>query len=41
MASGNLWNHCYRDEINDSADETDNNDNTINNSKTATSKSFK
>ena len=31
----------HRGEVNDSADETDNNDNMINNNKTTTSKSFK
>ena len=41
MASGSLWNY-YREEVNDSADETDDDDdNTINNYKTTTSKSFK
>ena len=39
MTSGSLWNY-YRDEINDDADETDNNDNMLNNNKTITSKSF-
>ena len=40
ITSGSLWNY-YRDEVNDSADKTDNNDNMINNNKTTTSKSFK
>ena len=40
MASGSLWNY-YREEVNDSADETDDDDNMINNNKTTTSKSFK
>ena len=39
MTSGSLWNY-YRDRVNDSANETDNNDNKINDNKTATSKSF-
>ena len=38
MTSGGLWNY-YRDEINDSASETDNNDKMINNNKTTTSNS--
>ena len=37
MTSGSLWNY-YKDEVNDSANETDNKDNMINNK---TSKSFK
>ena len=40
MTSGSLWN-CYRDEVNNSANETDDNDNMINNIKTTASKSFK
>ena len=40
MTSGSLWNY-YRDEVNDSTDETDNNDNKINNNKPTTSKPFK
>ena len=40
MTSGSLWN-CYRDEVNNSANETDDNDNMINSIKTTTSKSFK
>ena len=39
MKSGSLGNY-YRDEVNDSANETDNNDNIKNNNKTTTSKSF-
>ena len=39
MTSGRLWNY-YRDEVNDSANETDKN-NMTNNNKTTTSKSFK
>ena len=38
MTSGRLWNY-YRDEVNDSANETDKN-NMTNNNKTTTSKSF-
>ena len=38
MTSGSLCNY-YRDKVNYFADETDNNDNMINNNKTATSKS--
>ena len=37
MTSGSLWNY-HRDEVNDSANEVDDNDNMINNSKIATSK---
>ena len=40
MKSGSLWNY-FRDEINDSAIENNNNLNRINNNKTITSKSFK
>ena len=40
MTSGSLWNY-YRDKVNDSANETDNNDNMINNNKTTQSKPFK
>ena len=36
MASELLWNY-YKDEVNDSVDETDNNDKMINNNKRATS----
>ena len=39
MTSGSLWNY-YRDEVNDSANEIDDNDNNDNNGKTTTSKSF-
>ena len=39
MTSGNFWNY-YRDEVNDSTLENDDNGNQINNSKTMTSKSF-
>ena len=39
MPSGSLWNY-YRDEVNDSANEIDDNDNKMDNHKTATSKSF-
>ena len=39
MPSGSLWNY-YRDEVNDSANEIDDNDNKMDNQKTATSKSF-
>ena len=39
ILSGSLWNY-FRDEVNDSANEIDNNDNIINNKKTTTSKSF-
>ena len=39
MTSGSLWNY-YKDEVNDSANESDDNDNKINNNKTKTSKSF-
>ena len=39
MTSGRLWNY-YRDEVNDSANQTDKN-NMTNNNKTTTSKSFK
>ena len=38
MTSGSLWNY-YRDKVNDSANEIDDNDNKVNNNKT-TSKSF-
>ena len=37
MTSRSLWKY-YRDEVNDSADEIDDNDNMINKKKTATSK---
>ena len=40
MTSGSLWNF-YRDEINDSAIENNNDGNRINKNKTITSKSFK
>ena len=40
IKSGSLWNY-FRDEINDSAIENNNNLNRINNNKTITSKSFK
>ena len=40
MTSGSLWNF-YRDEINDSAIENNNDGNRINENKTITSKSFK
>ena len=33
MTSGSLWN-CYRDEVNDSANEVDDNDNKTNSNKT-------
>ena len=39
MTSGSLWNY-YRDEINDSAIENNDDGNRINNSKTVTSKSI-
>ena len=39
MISGSLRNY-YRDEVNDSANETDDNDNKINNNKIITNKSF-
>ena len=39
MTSGNFWNY-YRDEVNDSTIENDDNDNQINNKKTITTKSF-
>ena len=39
MTSGSLWNYD-KDEVNDSANESDDNDNKINNNKTKTSKSF-
>ena len=39
MTSGSLWNF-YRDEINDSAIENNNDGNRINENKTITSKSF-
>ena len=39
MTSGNLWNY-YKDEINDDANEKNAANNTINNNKTITSKSF-
>ena len=39
MTSGSLWNY-YRDELNDSANETDDNDNKTNNNKTITNKLF-
>ena len=39
MTSGSLWNY-YRDEINDSAIENNDDGNRINNSKTITSKSI-
>ena len=39
MTSENLWNY-YKDEVNDSANEIDDNYNKINNGKTTTSKSF-
>ena len=39
MISRSLWNY-YRDEVNDSANETDDNDNKIKSNKTTTSKSF-
>ena len=37
MTSGSLWNY-YRDELNDSANEIDDNDNMINNKKAKTSR---
>ena len=40
MTSGSLWNY-YRDEENDSANKTNDNDNIINNNKTTSSKYFK
>ena len=40
MTSGSLWNY-YRDEENDSANKTDDNDNIINYNKTTSSKYFK
>ena len=40
MTSGSLWNY-YRDQINDSAIENNNDGNKINNDKTIVSKSFK
>ena len=40
LTSGSFQNYC-RDDVNDSADETDNNDNMINNNKTTKSKPFK
>ena len=39
MTSGSLWNY-YRDEVNYSANEIDDNDNKINNNRTITSQSF-
>ena len=39
MTSWSLWNY-YRDEVNESANKTDDNDNKISNNKTVTSKSF-
>ena len=39
MISGSLRNY-YRDEVNDSANETDDNDNKINNNKIITNKTF-
>ena len=39
VTSGSLWNY-YRGKVNDSANEIDDNDNKINNNKTATSKCF-
>ena len=39
MKSENLWNF-YKDQVNDSANEIDDNYNKINNGKTTTSKSF-
>ena len=39
VTSGSLWNY-YRDEVNDDENENDDKHNTINNNKTATSKSF-
>ena len=39
VTSGSLWN-CYRDKVNDSANEIDNNDNMINNKKTIPIESF-
>ena len=39
MTSGSLWNY-YRDEVNDSANEIDDNDNMINNNKAETNKRF-
>ena len=39
MTSGSLWN-CYRDEINDDANENNAVNNRINNNKTITSKYF-
>ena len=39
MTSESLWNY-YRDEVNYSANETDDNDNNTNNEKTTTTKSF-
>ena len=40
MTSESWWNY-YRNELNNSANETDNNDNMINNSKTKANKPFK
>ena len=40
MTSGSLWNY-YRDEVNYSTNEIDDNDYKINNNKTRTSKSLK
>ena len=40
MTLTRLWN-CYRDKVNDSANEIDDNDNKINNNKTTTNKFFK
>ena len=39
MTLTSLWN-CYRDKVNDSANETDDNDHKINNNKTTTNKFF-
>ena len=39
MTSGSLWN-CYRDEVNDDANENNDDSKKINNNKTTTSKSF-
>ena len=39
MTLGSLWNY-YRDEVNDSANEIDDNDNMINNNKAETNKRF-
>ena len=40
MTSESWWNY-YKNEVNNSANETDNNDNMINNNKTKTNKPFK